>query len=236
MSRPFVSVVCPTYNRRRFIPHMIACFLSQTYPQNRMELVILDDGSDKIKDLVDASGLTNIVYLAEDEKMNIGMKRNKLNAAAKGDIIVCMDDDDYYSPERVEHVVKKLMSNPKYLICGSSQIFMYYTDIQKIYQFGPYAPNHATNGTFAYKRKFLENHTYDETVTHAEETSFVNKYTEPMLQLDPFKVMLVMAHSENTFDKKKMRETPNPFVKLTNYKIKDFIKRQPELLGFFEKA
>ena len=215
---------------------MLACFLSQTYPQNQMELVILDDGSDKIKDLIDASGLTNIVYLAEDEKMKIGMKRNKLNAAAKGDIIVCMDDDDYYSPERVEHVVKKLMSNPKYLICGSSQIFMYYTDIQKIYQFGPYAPNHATNGTFAYKRKFLENHKYDETVTHAEETSFVNKYTEPMLQLDPFKVMLVMAHSENTFDKKKMRENPNPFVKLTNYKIKDFIKRQPELLAFFEKA
>jgi glycosyltransferase involved in cell wall biosynthesis len=201
-----------------------------------MELVVLDDGSDKIKDLIDASGLTNIVYLAEEEKMNIGMKRNKLNAAAKGDIMVCMDDDDYYSPERVEHVVKKLMSNPKYDICGSSQIFMYYTDIQKIYQFGPYAPNHATNGTFAYRRRFLENHAYDETVTHAEETSFVNKYTEPMLQLDPFKVMLVMAHSENTFDKKKMRETPNPFVKLTNYKIKDFIKRQPDLLAFYEKA
>ena len=73
-------------------------------------------------------------------------------------------------------------------------------------------------------------------MTHAEETSFVNKYTEPMLQLDPFKVMLVMAHSENTFDKKKMRESPNPFVKLTNYKIKDFIKRQPELLAFYEKA
>ena len=57
-----------------------------------------------------------------------------------------------------------------------------------------------------------------------------------MLQLDPFKVMLVMAHSENTFDKKKMRETPNPFVKPTNYKIKDFIKKQPELRAFYEKA
>ena len=57
-----------------------------------------------------------------------------------------------------------------------------------------------------------------------------------MLQLDPFKVMLVMAHSENTFDKKKMRETPNPFVKLTNFKIKDFIKNQSELRAFYESA
>ena len=235
MSRPFVSVICPTYNRRRFIPHMIACFLAQTYPQNRMELIILDDGSDKVKDLVEASGLTNIVYIAEDEKMNIGMKRNKLNAAAKGDIIVCMDDDDYYSDERVAHVVKKLMSNPSYLICGSSEIYMYYTDIQKIYKLGPYTTNHATNGTFGYKRKFLENHKYDETVTHAEETSFLNSYKEPLIQLDPFKVMLVMAHSENTFDKKKMRDTPNPFVKLTTMKIKDFIKNST-LRSFYETA
>jgi glycosyltransferase involved in cell wall biosynthesis len=179
--------------------------------------------------------LTNIKYLAEDEKMNIGMKRNKLNAAAKGDIIVCMDDDDYYSDERVAHVVKKLMSNPAYLICGSSEIYMYYTDIQKIYKLGPYAANHATNGTFGYKRKFLENHKYDETVTHAEETSFLNGYKEPLIQLDPFKVMLVMAHSENTFDKKKMRETPNPFVKLTAHKIKDFIKNST-LRTFYETA
>jgi hypothetical protein len=82
----------------------------------------------------------------------------------------------------------------------------------------------------------LENHKYDETVTHAEETSFLNNYKEPLIQLDPFKVMLVMAHSENTFDKKKMRESPNPFVKLTTLKIKDFIKNQSELRSFYETA
>jgi hypothetical protein len=46
-----------------------------------------------------------------------------------------------------------------------------------------------------------------------------------MIQLDPFKVMLVMSHTENTFDKKKLRDQgKSPFVKKTSMKIKDFIK------------
>jgi len=36
---------------------------------------------------------------------------------------------------------------------------------------------------------------------------------------------LVMSHSENTFDKKKLREDiKNPFIKLTTLKLRDFIK------------
>jgi hypothetical protein len=57
-----------------------------------------------------------------------------------------------------------------------------------------------------------------------------------MIQLDPMKVMLVMSHSANTFDKKKMREdTKNPFVKKTDMKLKTFIKDK-ELRDFFATA
>jgi hypothetical protein len=78
-------------------------------------------------------------------------------------------------------------------------------------------------------------HLYDETVTHAEEKSFLDGYKHPMIQLNPMKVMLVMSHSENTFDKKKMRDSQSPFVRVTNMKIKDFIK-SPKLREFFAKA
>jgi len=47
---PFVSVCTPTFNRRPFINAMIKCFNHQTYPKNRMEWIIIDDGSDKIED------------------------------------------------------------------------------------------------------------------------------------------------------------------------------------------
>lgn len=234
-NRPLVSVLTPTYNRRKFIPYLIKCFKSQGYPQARMEWIILDDGTDKVGDLFAASGLTNVRYYAEDIKLNIGAKRNKLNELAKGEIIVCMDDDDYYPPERVAHVVTQLLAKPQYEICGSSELYMFFSDNKKIYKIGPYHPNHATNGTFGYRRRYFDTHKYDEYVTHAEETSFLNKYTEPMLQLDPRKVMLVMSHSENTFDKRKLREQTNPMFKETAMKIRQFVD-DAELRNFFSTA
>ena len=86
----------------------------------------------------------------------------------------------------------------------------------------------------AWRRSYLANHTYDETVTHAEEKSFLDNYTNPMIQLNPFKVMLVMSHSENTFDKTKMRNN-NPMAKKTALKLRNFIKQAP-LREFFKTA
>ena len=49
---PFVSLCTPTFNRRPFIPYMIKCFEHQTYPKDRIEWIIIDDGTDPIGDLV----------------------------------------------------------------------------------------------------------------------------------------------------------------------------------------
>ena len=239
MAQPFVSVVTPTYNRRRFLPALIECYKSQTYPKNRMEWIIFDDGTDCVKDVFDAVAKTipNVRYIRhEGEKLLIGAKRNRLNKEAKGDILIAMDDDDFYCPERVSHVVTKFAQNKLVNLAGSSEIYMYYTDIHSIYKLGPYTPNHATNGTMAWRRSYALTHSYDETVTHAEERSFLDNYTHPMIQLDPFKVMLVISHSENTFDKKKMREEENnPLVKKTQLDLKYFIKDK-KLRDFFKDA
>jgi len=239
MAPIIVSVITPTYNRRRFIPYLIKCYESQTYKKETMEWIILDDGQDKVKDLFDAAAkrIPNIRYIPLDEKLTIGEKRNRLNDEAQGAIIVAMDDDDYYPPERVSHVVTRFANNKDVQLAGSSEVYMYYSDVKEIYKLGPYNQNHATNGTMAWRKSYAATHRYDDTVTHAEEQSFLEGYKHKMIQLDPFKVMLVMSHSENTFDKKKMREDvgKNPFITKTSYKIKDFIK-DSEMRAFFANA
>jgi glycosyltransferase involved in cell wall biosynthesis len=243
---PFVTVVTPTYNRRRFIPYLIQLYKQQTYPLRRMEWIILDDGQDKVGDLFATASLTipNIRYIPLEEKLTIGAKRNRLNDEAKGEIIVAMDDDDYYPPERVYSCVKAFKQFPSIELAGSTEIYMYYTDIKAIYKLGPYNPNHATNGTMAWRSSYAKTHRYDENVTHAEEKSFLDDYKNKMIQLDPFKVMLVMSHTENTFDKKKMRDQEeemrkagqeNPVVHKTTMKIKDFIKEK-SLRDFYADA
>ena len=229
---PLVSVLTPTFNRRRFIPHLIACFKHQTYPKDRIEWIVLDDGTDSVEDLFKGQPVR---YIREEVKQTIGAKRNRLNKESKGTIMVAMDDDDYYPPDRISAVVKAFKANPKIELAGSSEIYMYYSDIKTIYKLGPYNKNHATNGTMAWRSSYAAKHEYDETVTHAEEKSFLEGYVHPMIQLDPFKVMLVMSHSDNTFDKRKMREVESPVMKKTAMKIRDFIKEKA-LRDFYATA
>jgi Glycosyl transferase family 2 len=226
---PFVSVCTPTFNRRPFIPMMFECFKNQTYPKSRIEWIIVDDGTDKIKDLIDAENIPQIKYFSISQKMSLGAKRNFCHSKCKGSIIVYMDDDDYYPPERISHAVEMLSTNKTAMIAGSSEIYVYFKDIKKMYQFGPYNPSHATAGTFAFRRELLNTTRYEEHAALAEERHFLKNWTVPMVQLDPLKTILVFSHKHNTFDKRALLENANPAVtKISDKTVKMFIRTSAE--------
>lgn len=228
---PFISICTPTFNRRPFIPIIIKCFENQTYPKDKMEWIIVDDGTDKIEDLV--SHIPQVKYFKYDKKMSLGTKRNITNEKAKGDIIIYMDDDDYYPPDRVTHAVDTLRKNPKALCAGSSVMYIYFKHINKMYQFGPYGPNHATAATFAFRKELLLKTKFDETASVAEEKKFLKDYTIPFVQLDPTKSILVFSHNHNSFDKKELlKQMPNPFIKETTATPSDIVK-ECDILKFF---
>ena len=226
---PFISVCTPTFNRRPFIENMFECFRNQTYPKNRIEWIIVDDGTDKIKDLVESSNIPQIRYFEVNEKMSLGAKRNYMHKFVRGTIIVYMDDDDYYPPERIEDAVEKLQANPQALAAGSSEIYIYFKHIKKMYKCGPYNPNHATAGTFAFRTDLLKITKYEETAAVAEERAFLKDYTIPFVQLDPMKAILVFSHNHNTFDKRKMLDNPHPdFFRECDKTVEMFIRKTSE--------
>ena len=228
---PFVSICTPTFNRRPFVPIMLKCFENQTYPKDRLEWIIIDDGTDKIEDLV--KHIPQVKYFKFDTKLTLGKKRNISNEKAKGDIIVYMDDDDYYPPERVSHAVEILKKNPTALCAGSSEMLLFFKHVNKMYQFGPYGPNHSTAATFAFKRELLKKTKFNEDAAVAEEKFFLKDYTIPFVQLDSKKSIVVFSHKHNSFDKKELLDQlPNPFVKEVEIKPEDLIK-EPEILKFF---
>lgn len=229
---PFVSVCTPTFNRRPFIKSMIRCFNHQTYPKDKIEWIIIDDGTDKIGDLI--KDHPNVKYFEYDEKITLGRKRNLMHDKCSGDIIVYMDDDDYYPPERISHAVEMLLKKPKALCAGSSTLYLYFKTISKMYIFGPYGPRHATAGTFAFKKELLTQTRYDDDKTFAEEKSFLKNYTVPFVQLDPKKTILVFAHKHNTYDKHQLLVNigKNKFVSESNKTVNDFVK-DSELLEFY---
>jgi hypothetical protein len=145
-----------------------------------------------------------------------------------------MDDDDFYMPERISHAVNTLISK-KVQICGSSRNHLYFTDDKTLWEIGPYGPNHATFGTMAYTKQYTKENRCDEFVVFAEEVQFTKTYTNPLAQLDPNKVMIVMCHSENTFNKHKLRLPDNPLIRKTGMKLKPFI-RNLKLREFYSNA
>jgi len=228
-TQPTVSLLTPTYNRRAFLPNLVECIASQTYPPSKLEWIIVDDGSDSVEDMIPEFQKrlkdVKIKYVRLSTKVLVGAKRNKLHELATGEICVCMDDDDYYTPDRVAHVVHKLRSNPKIELVGSSESYCFFVDDKSIWRSGPYpVPNHATFGTMGYVTSYAKRVKCDETCTHAEEIEFTKKYSTPLLQLDPYKVILVVCHKMNTYDKHKLRTGSNPMFVKTSLKVKDFVK------------
>lgn len=217
-----ISLCTPTHNRRMFINTMISCVMHQTY-KGPLEWIIVDDGDDKIYDLV--KDIPFVRYYAV-EKMSIGAKRNLIHKYTKGDILIYIDDDDYYPPQRIEHAIESLNSS---LICGSSIMYIYFSNLNKIYKFGPYGKNHATAATFGFKRELLNQTAYNDD-KKGEEKFFLKKWTIPLTQMDPKKTILVIAHNMNTVDKNQLLNTN---VEETNFCLEDFIEDE-QIITFYK--
>jgi hypothetical protein len=102
---PLVSCIMPTYNRRPFVLLALRYFLAQDYPNK--ELVIVDDGSDPIGDVVES--LPNVRYLRLSSRGSIGAKRNLACQHARGEIIAHWDDDDWYAQDRLRYQVAPIL-------------------------------------------------------------------------------------------------------------------------------
>ena len=242
---PRVSICTPTFNRRPFFKGLIECIFEQDYPKHKMEWIIIDDGTDCIRDIIESDETKEklkgikILYFYEKEKMDLGKKRNYMHKKCsfnhEDDIIVYMDDDDYYPPKRVSHSVNILMKNPQALAGGSSEVYLWFNTLNKMYKFGPYSDNHATAGTFAFRRKLLKDTSYEDNAILAEEKHFLKNYTVPFVQFDSRKTILVVSHEQNTFDKKRLIHKNNNFCKESNFEVKDFIENN-ELCNFYNKT
>ena len=114
---PTISIITPTYNRYNMFKLAIYNFNTIDYPRNKIEWIIIDDSDTKesIENLLppDQSRVNkyNIHYIKLNEKHTIGEKRNMGIRASKNDIIVCMDDDDYYHPKSILNRINILLSN-----------------------------------------------------------------------------------------------------------------------------
>lgn len=223
--KPFVSVVTPTWNRAAFLPYLLYMYRYQDYPAERRELVILDDSPQSHRPIIDRLTQNqpekfNIRYIHHPEKLDLGKKRNMLNALAKGEYILCMDDDDYYPADKISYTIE-MMQRHRALISGSDQIPIWYSHINRIFKTRSFGPQNILNGTFCYHRNYLKKHRYEDACNLAEEEGFTNRFTVNPLQLPGERTILCISHSQNTFDKDFVLGSSQPLADKLSQHIAD---------------
>lgn len=172
-----------------------------------LQWIIVDDSDNSSGAFKSDPGLT-VCYHRLNERMTLGRKRNFSHSFCDGEFIVYMDDDDFYPSTRVSHAVKSLEESDA-LIAGSTLLPILFLPEREIYLSGPFAQNHATAATFAFRKKLLSQTSYLDDATSGEEKYFLKDYSIPLKQLDPSQTIVSIAHNQNTFEKRLLKNPKN---------------------------
>ena len=106
---PFVSIIVPCYNEETTIRHLLDAVLAQTYPLEKMELIISDGMStDHTSDVIASFQKDHpllAIHVVENLKQTIPSGLNQAIRESSGEIIVRLDAHSMPIPEYVERCV-----------------------------------------------------------------------------------------------------------------------------------
>jgi glycosyltransferase involved in cell wall biosynthesis len=188
----------PTYNRRRFLRTAIRCFLEQDWPEK--ELVVIDDGTDKVEDVFrDVPNCRYFYHLeaglpAHRPHATIGTKRNLACEFSHGEVIVHWDDDDWSAPGRITDQVTRLLESGKAVSGYHSMLFWDERGTaSKVLRAGEYSVGSA----LCYRRDFWEKKRFLNT-SQGEDNSFVDGARSNIISVDAGQFMVARTHGSNT--------------------------------------
>ena len=189
-----VSCIMPTANRQKFIPLAIHNFVKQNYANK--ELIIVDDGTESIKELVPDH--PNIRYFYTNEKELIGNKRNTACEKARGEIIIHWDDDDWYSEDWISSQIKSLKLSGAD-ICGINQV-QFFSPLQNTFwmikNLNTKKP-WLTGASLCYWKSFWKKHPFKNLQTE-EDNDFVRYSGAKIYAHDYFQGFIAILHANNT--------------------------------------
>ncbi|MEB3281563.1 MAG: glycosyltransferase [Lyngbya sp.] len=102
-----VSVVVPIYNGEADLPDLIQCLRSQTYPQDRLEYLLVDNNSrDRTAEMLQTLATDSIRPLSENRIQSSYAARNQGIRIAQGEIVAFTDADCRPEPQWLEELIK----------------------------------------------------------------------------------------------------------------------------------
>ncbi len=197
---PKISCVMATKDRRQFVEKSIRYFLDQTWPNK--ELLVIDDGSDSVCDLVNECGSEDVKYIRSGPS-TIGAKRNIGCRKASGEFIAVWDDDEWQSPNRLAIQLFELAAKPDKWLCGIYRPIFGVLDTRKLYLWNGRSPSKAwcSGSTIMFKKSLFEKVQYP-SKSVGEDTQFITDVPQEwVLQIEFSGFNVSFVHGANTVSK-----------------------------------
>ena len=138
---PGVSIIIPCFNEEEWINRTILSCINQSYPSEKLEVIIVDDGSTdqsvtKIKETIDSvaaivgeSVRKRLFHLVQPQ--NAGKREALIRGAlaAKHELVVFVDSDSFVDPFAIYNLVQPFQDEDMGGVSGRTDVANTYTNV-----------------------------------------------------------------------------------------------------------
>lgn len=128
-----ISITMITRCRPSFLREALRSIARQSYAMGAVEVLVVDDSpsddGDGVRDFLRGTRLEGrLRWIRCDEQRRLGAKRNAAVRRARGDLVFVWDDDDYFSPSRLETQAAALADGGAVLLGADEPGMAFYFD------------------------------------------------------------------------------------------------------------
>jgi len=204
-----ISVLIPTFNRRKFLPLVIRNLKIQDYDHEKIEVIIDDDGKDKLildeelEEIKEHLKPIQLKYINNKKKRSIGKKRNDLVKTATNKIVCFMDDDDVYFGSYLSYSYETMKNNKVGCVGCNKMLFTMSDKNYEMYMINCGEEKRLIHeATIMMTKKFYRaSRGFLDSSQGEGNTLFDGMESQVKITDHIFKIMCCIQHSDNTIDK-----------------------------------
>lgn len=201
-----VSVIIPTYNYADYITEAIESVLQQDYPKDKIEIIIVDDGStDNTKDILQKWIQSTIKYFYQSNEGKASATYKAIQMAT-GKYIFNLDADDYFLPGKIKKTVEIFESDESLVHVASPAKFFDQKDkLLKDTELIPYSIlSKKLNGIYLLNYLYRNNIFYGSGSTFSARASLLKRVNIPAgadMYIDEFLLLAILPFGKSFFMK-----------------------------------
>lgn len=203
---PCVSIITPTYERRKLIYMAIRNFNEFIYPKDKLEWIILDDSKESMEDIIPKDKRIHYIHIP-NQRYSIAKKRNMGADFSNYEYIMHMDDDDYYPPESILARVKTLIKyKEKGIECVGSSVIGIYNIMNKNSDSASDGDTSLSEASMGYTKNFWKERPFNEEETTGEYRGFIFGRFEKIMDIPYAFILIAFTHKTNFTDMRKLNK------------------------------